>query len=80
MVAPAALLRSYLRLGSWRGRRVNQNLHDRAHSDAPTPPVAALLHHLNDVRQTRNNDSTRRLQDLTPHLHAARAVERELDR
>ena len=45
-----------------------------------TPSVPALLHHLDDVRQARNAASLRFLQNLTPHLHAARAVERELDR
>jgi len=44
------------------------------------PAIPALLHHLDDVRQARNKHSIRLLQDLTPHLHAARAVERELDR
>ena len=42
--------------------------------------VSELLHHLDDVRRARNKDSVRLLQELTPHLHAARAVERELDR
>ena len=43
-------------------------------------PVSELLHHLDDVRRARGEDSVRLLQELTPHLHAARAVERELDR
>ena len=60
--------------------RVNQDLHDRPHRGPPTPPVPALLHHLTDVRQARNAASVRLLQNLTPHLHAARAVARELDR
>ncbi len=42
--------------------------------------VSELLHHLDDVRRARNEDCVRLLQQLTPHLHAARAVERELDR
>ena len=42
--------------------------------------VSELLHHLHDVRRARSEDSVRLLQELTPHLHAARAVERELDR
>ena len=43
-------------------------------------PVSELLHHLDDVRRARGEDSVRLLQELTPHLHAARAVKRELDR
>ena len=42
--------------------------------------VSELLHHLHDVRRARSEDSVRLLQKLTPHLHAARAVEHELDR
>ena len=42
--------------------------------------VSELLHHLYDVRRARSEDSVRLLQKLTPHLHAARAVEHELDR
>ena len=42
--------------------------------------VSELLHHLDNVRGARSEDSVRLLQELTPHLHAARAVERELDR
>ena len=42
--------------------------------------VSELLHHLHDVRRARSEDSVRLLQELTPHLHAARAIERELDR
>ena len=42
--------------------------------------VSELLHHLYDVRRARSEDSVRLLQELTPHLHAARAVEHELDR
>ena len=42
--------------------------------------VSQLLHHLDDVRRVWGEDSVRLLQELTPHLHAARAVERELDR
>ena len=42
--------------------------------------VSELLHHLDDARRARNKDCVRLLQELTPHLHAARAVERELDR
>ena len=61
-------------------RRANQEPHDPAHHAAPTPSVSALLHRLDDIRQARNNASVRLLQNLTPHLHAARAVERELDR
>lgn len=45
-----------------------------------SPPIPALLHHLDDVRQACNKASVRLLQNLTPHLHAAGAVERELDR
>ncbi len=52
-----------------------------AQTTVPTAdPVSELLHHLDDVRRARNKDSVRLLQELTPHLHAARAVERELDR
>ncbi|MCY4574744.1 MAG: PD-(D/E)XK nuclease family protein [Gemmatimonadetes bacterium] len=49
-------------------------------SVAQADSVSELLHHLHDVRQARSEDSVRLLQQLTPHLHAARAVERELDR
>ena len=42
--------------------------------------VSELLHHLYDVRRALSEDSVRLLQKLTPHLHAARAVEHELDR
>ena len=49
-------------------------------SVAQADPVSELLHHLHDVRRARSEDSVRLLQQLTPHLHAARAVERELDR
>ena len=42
--------------------------------------VAQLLHHLDEVRRARSEDCVRLLQELTPHLHAARTVERELDR
>ena len=59
---------------------MNQDLHDRTHRGPPTPSVPALLHHLDAVRQAHNEASVRLLQNLTPHLHAARAVERELDR
>ena len=58
---------------------IRANRRPRTH-DHMLDPVSALLHHLTDVRQTRYNDSIRLLQTLTPHLHAARAVERELDR
>ena len=34
--------------------------------------VSELLHHLYDVRRARSEDSVRLLQELTPHLHAAR--------
>ena len=47
---------------------------------AAADSVSQLLHHLDDVRRARSEDSVRLLQELTPHLHAARAVERELDR
>ena len=46
----------------------------------PADSVSELLHHLHDVRQARSENSVRLLQELSPHLHAARAVERELDR
>ncbi len=42
--------------------------------------VSDLLHHLDDVRRARREDCVRLLQELTPQLHAARAVEHELDR
>ena len=42
--------------------------------------VSQLLNHLEEARQARNEDCVGLLQELTPHLHAARAVERELDR
>lgn len=42
--------------------------------------VSRLLNHVEEVRQARNEDCVRLLQELTPHLHAARAVDRELDR
>ena len=49
-----------------------------------TPPlvdsVPQLLDHLDEVRLTRRENCVRLLQELTPHLHAARAVQRELDR
>ena len=47
---------------------------------ATADSVSELLHHLHDVRRARSEDSVRLLQELTPHLNAARAVERELDR
>ncbi len=68
-------------------------------SEAAAPDsVSRLLHHLDEVRQTRSADCirllndvdgirrlrqrecVRLLQELTPHLQAARMVERELDR
>ena len=49
-------------------------------SGPPADPVSELLHHLDDMRRARNKDCVRLLQELTPHLHAARSVERELDR
>ncbi len=68
-------------------------------SEAAAPDsVSRLLHHLDEVRQTRSADCirllndvdgirrlrqrecVRLLQELTPHLQAARLVERELDR
>lgn len=42
--------------------------------------ASELLRHLDDIRRARNTDCVRLLQELTPHLHAARAVEHELDR
>jgi len=42
--------------------------------------VSQLLNHLEDARQARNDDCVRLLDELTPHLHAARSVDRELDR
>ena len=66
--------------------------------DGTAEQVSQLLHHLDEVRQTRHGEpihllndlerirrqrqraSVRLLQELTPHLDAARTVERELDR
>ena len=42
--------------------------------------ISRLLNHLEEVRQARNEDCVRFLQELTPPLHATRAVNRELDR
>ena len=58
-------------------------LHRGSAAQTSVPSVdsaSELLHHLDDVRRARNTDCVRLLQELTPHLHAARAVERELDR
>ena len=51
-----------------------------AQTPVPTADsVSQLLHRLDDVRRARNKDHVRLLQALAPHLHAARAVARELD-
>ena len=42
--------------------------------------ISRLLNHAEEVRQARNEDCVRVLQELTPPLHATRAVNRELDR
>lgn len=42
--------------------------------------VSRLLHHVEGVRQARNADCVRLLQELTPHLHAARDQDRHLAR
>lgn len=39
-----------------------------------------LLDDVEDIRRRRQRECVRLLQELTPHLHAARTVERELDR
>ena len=52
-----------------------------AQTSIPAPDsVSELLQHLDSGRRARNRDCVRLLQQLTPHLHSARAVERELDR
>lgn len=42
--------------------------------------VSRLLHHVEAVRQARNEDCVRLLRELTPHLHAAREQARRLAR
>jgi hypothetical protein len=42
--------------------------------------VSRLLNHVEAVRQARNEDCVRLLQELTPHLHAAREQDRRLAR
>lgn len=49
-------------------------------SGAPADSVPQLLHHLDAVRRHRQRQCVRLMQELTPHLYAARTVERELDR
>ena len=69
---------------STQGGAVSQGLtNPGSPTQAPVPAadsVSELLHHLHDVRRARSEGSVRLLQELTPHLHAARAVEHELDR
>ena len=42
--------------------------------------VSRLLNHLEEVRQARNEDCVRLLQELTPHLQAVREQDRRLAR
>ena len=47
---------------------------------APSKDWVDLLDDVDDIRRRRQRECVRILQELTPHLHAARTVERELDR
>ena len=47
---------------------------------APSEDWVGLLDHVDDIRRRRQRECVRLLLELTPHLHAARTVERELDR
>ena len=47
---------------------------------ARSDDCAQLLDDVDGIRQHRQRECVRLLQELTPHLHAARAVERDLDR
>lgn len=47
---------------------------------APSEDWVDLLDEVDDIRRRRQRECVRLLQELTPHLHAARTVERELDR
>ena len=49
-------------------------------SGSAADSVPRLLQHVDAVRQSRERECVSLLQELTPHLHAARMVERELDR